>query len=157
MSDALRTLERMFEPTATLGHPRLLTDATPTPAVLVARTAVQAGFPSPAQDYYDGRIDLNSHLIRDATSTYVVRVAGDSMRDAGISDGDEVIVDRSIAPADGHVVVAVLDGELTLKRLRWTPGGVVLQAENPAFPDITVPELGDLTIWGVVTKCLHNV
>jgi DNA polymerase V len=77
---------------------------------------VAAGYPSPAQDYFDGRIDLNAQLIKDITSTFVVRVTGDSMERAGISDGDELIVNRALEPRDGSVVVAVLDGELTVKR-----------------------------------------
>ena len=133
-----------------------LIDAPATLAVL-ARTGVSAGFPSPAQDYYDGPIDLNAHLIKDPTSTFVIRIAGDSMSGAGIADGDEVIVDRSITPRDGHVVIAVVDGELTVKRLRQHSGGVILGADNPAYPDIRVAELSDLVIWGVVTRCLHYV
>jgi DNA polymerase V len=96
-------------------------------------------------------------IIQDITSTYVVRVCGESMEGAGISDGDELIVNRALEPVDGSVVVAVLDGELTIKRLRITPAGVVLQAENPVFPDIRVPALSDLVIWGVATRCLHYV
>ena len=126
-------------------------------SVLVSPVAVAAGFPSPAQDYFDGRIDLNAHLIKDITSTFVVRVTGDSMEGAGISDGDELIVNRALEPRDGSVVIAVLDGELTVKRLRITRGGVVLQAENPKYPDIRVPALSELTIWGVATRCLHHV
>ena len=126
-------------------------------SVLISPVSVAAGFPSPAQDYFDGRIDLNAHLIKDITSTYVVRVTGDSMQGAGISDGDELIVNRALEPKDGSVVVAVLDGELTVKRLRLTPTGVVLQAENPKYPDIKVPALSELTIWGVATRCLHHV
>ena len=125
--------------------------------VLVSPVAVAAGFPSPAQDYFDGRIDLNEHLIKDITSTYIVRVSGDSMEQAGISDGDELIVNRALEPRDGSVVVAVLDGELTIKRLKITAAGVVLQAANPLYPDIIVPALADLTIWGVATRCLHHV
>jgi DNA polymerase V len=124
---------------------------------LTAAAAVPAGFPSPAQDYFDGRIDLNKHLIRDITCTFLVRVSGHSMDGAGISDGDELVVDRSLTPADGNVVVAVLDGELTIKRLRLERGTVRLAAENPDYPDVVIPELGDLTIWGVVTRCLHHV
>ncbi|MDQ0730033.1 LexA family protein [Arthrobacter sp. B1I2] len=126
-------------------------------SVLVSPVAVAAGFPSPAQDYFDGRIDLNAHLIKDITSTFVVRVTGDSMEGAGISDGDELIVNRALEPKDGSVVIAVLDGELTVKRLRITRTGVVLQAENPKYPDIRVPALSELTIWGVATRCLHHV
>jgi DNA polymerase V len=125
--------------------------------VLISPVAVAAGYPSPAQDYFDGRIDLNEHLIKDITSTYVVRVSGNSMEGAGISDGDELIVDRAMEPKDGSVVVAVLDGELTIKRLRFTPRGVLLQAENPNYPDIRVAALSDLVIWGVATRCLHHV
>ena len=125
--------------------------------VLVSPVAVAAGYPSPAQDYFDGRIDLNAHLIKDITSTFVVRVTGDSMERAGISDGDELIVNRALEPKDGSVVIAVLDGELTVKRLRITPTGVVLQAENPRYPDIRVAGLSELTIWGVATRCLHHV
>ncbi|GAT86376.1 DNA polymerase V [Paenarthrobacter nicotinovorans] len=126
-------------------------------SVLLAPVSVAAGYPSPAQDYFDGRIDLNEHLIKDVTSTFVVRVTGQSMEAAGISDGDELIVNRALEPKDGSVVVAVLDGELTIKRLRITPTGVVLQADNPAFPDIGVAALSELTIWGVATTCLHHV
>ncbi|MDF9277385.1 translesion error-prone DNA polymerase V autoproteolytic subunit [Arthrobacter sp. EH-1B-1] len=129
----------------------------PVVTVLSSPVSIPAGFPSPAQDYYDKGIDLNAHLIKDVTSTFIVRVSGDSMSGAGISDGDELVVDRSLTPLDGSVVVAVLDGELTIKRLRITRRGVVLAAENPSFPDIVVPELGDLSIWGVVTRCLHYV
>lgn len=99
-----------------------------------------SGFPSPSRDYFDGRIDLNRHLIRDVTSTYVVRVSGDSMSGTGISDGDELIVDRSLTPRDGSVVVAVLDGELTVRRLRLTGRGIVLSAENPGYADVNVPD-----------------
>lgn len=118
---------------------------------------VPAGFPSPSQDYSDTKIDLTQMLIRDELSTFIVRVSGDSMEGAGIYDGDKLIVDRSIEPHDGHVVVAVVDGEMTVKRLRVTPTGVVLQAENTEYPDVVVAELSDLTIWGVATTCLHQL
>lgn len=118
---------------------------------------VPAGFPSPSQDYSDTKIDLTQMLIRDELSTFIVRVSGDSMEGAGIYDGDKLIVDRSIEPRDGHVVVAVVDGEMTVKRLRVTPTGVVLQAENAEYPDVVVAELSDLLIWGVATTCLHQL
>ncbi|WP_422758336.1 LexA family protein [Paenarthrobacter sp. C1] len=137
--------------------PRVIDAGLSLMSALLAPVSVAAGYPSPAQDYFDGRIDLNEHLIKDVTSTFVVRVTGQSMEAAGISDGDELIVNRALEPKDGSVVVAVLDGELTIKRLRITPTGVVLQADNPAFPDIRVAALSELTIWGVATTCLHHV
>lgn len=79
------------------------------------------------------------------------------MEPAGISDGDELIVNRALAPKDGSVVVAILDDELTIKRLRITRAGIILQSDNPDYPPIRVPELSDLRIWGVVTWCLHHV
>lgn len=126
-------------------------------ALCVAGEAVHAGFPSPAQDYFDGRIDLNEHLIRDAMSTFIVRVTGDSMTGAGIYDGDELIVDRSLDAQHGNVIVAVVDGELTVKRLMLIHGGALLQAENPRYPNIRMGALSELTVWGVVTRCLHRV
>lgn len=128
------------------------------PAVLpVAPVAVACGFPSPAQDYYDGPLDLTDMLIDDAAATFVVRASGNSMTAAGISDGDELLVDRSLRPRSGDVVVAVLDGELTLKRLEVTPHGVILRAENTEHPDIAVSELSELNVWGVATYCLHHL
>ena len=118
---------------------------------------VPAGFPSPSQDYSDTKIDLTQMLIRDELSTFIVRVSGDSMQGAGIYDGDELIVDRSIEPRDGHVVIAIVDGEMTVKRLRVTPTGVILQAENATYPDVQVAELSELMIWGVATRCLHHL
>ncbi|MGA7203843.1 MAG: translesion error-prone DNA polymerase V autoproteolytic subunit [Specibacter sp.] len=118
---------------------------------------IPAGYPSPAQDYSETKIDLSEMLIRDHVSTFIVRVSGNSMQGAGISDGDELIVDRSVQARDGHVVIAVIDGEMTVKRLAITAHGVVLKAENPEYPDIHVPELSELTIWGVATTCLHHL
>lgn len=119
--------------------------------------AIRAGFPSPAQDYADSSIDLNEELIRDKTSTFIVRVAGDSMEGAGIFDGDEILVDRSLNPRSGDVVVAVTDGELTLKRLILDGSGAHLEAENAAYPPIYVDELSELTVWGVVTFGIRHV
>lgn len=127
------------------------------PGPLYCPVAVPAGFPSPAQDYFTGRIDLNKHLIKDITCTFLVRVSGHSMVGAGISDGDELVVDRSLTPVDGNVVVAIVDGELTIKRLRLEHGSVRLVAENPEYPDVVIPELAELSIWGVVTRCLHRL
>lgn len=117
--------------------------------------SVSAGFPSPGQDYAQTQIDLTELLIRDQVSTFIVRVSGSSMEGAGISDGDELIVDKGLEPRDGDVVIAAIDGEMTVKRLSITPSGVVLKAENSDYPNIVVPELSDLRIWGVATTCLH--
>ena len=116
-----------------------------------------SGFPSPARDYFHGGIDLNRHLIRDRTSTFILRVSGNSMAASGISDGDEVIVDRSLEPRDGKVVIAVLDGELVIRRLAADSAGVSLRTDEPASTPLAVAHLEDLVIWGVVTRCLHHV
>ena len=125
-------------------------------AVRVAATSVPAGYPSPAQDYFDGTLDLNEHLIKDKTSTFIVRVSGDSMEGAGISSGDELIVDRAAEPRHGSVVIAIVDGELTVKRLHLSPRGVMLMSENPAYPPLRIGE-SELSIWGVAQVCLHRV
>lgn len=137
--------------------PRTITaDATSAP-LKVAPVAVACGFPSPAQDYYDGPIDLTHMLVEDQAATFIVRASGDSMTGAGISDGDELLVDRSARPRSGDIVVAVLDGELTVKRLDVYPTSVVLRSENSDHPDISVPELSDLQVWGVATYCIHHL
>ncbi|PLC10908.1 peptidase S24 [Kocuria flava] len=124
-------------------------------AVLVR---VPAGFPSPAQDSFDdGRIDLNEVLIRDVTSTYLFRVTGDSMEGIGIYHGDEVLVDRSLTPKHGSVVIAVLDGDFTIKTLHVYPDRVVLHPETPAYPDVEVPSLSTLHIWGVVVYGIRHI
>ncbi|ASR40006.1 peptidase S24 (plasmid) [Prauserella marina] len=117
---------------------------------------VAAGFPSPAEDYYTGPVSLDRNLIRNPASTFVLRVSGDSMIEAGISDGDEVLVDRSLTPGDGDVVVAVLHDEFTLKRLRLRPPR--LEPANPEFPVIPVPRDGEgFDVWGVVTTVIHHL
>ena len=118
--------------------------------------AVSAGFPSPAQDHYRGPVDLNDHLIVDKTSTFILNVAGDSMIGAGIFDGDHIIVDRSLRPHDGCVVVAIVDGELTLKTLVRSGGRTLLRAENPRYPSIALEGEMEMSIWGVVTYNIHR-
>ncbi len=118
---------------------------------------VAAGFPSPATDYLEETIDLNRHLITNPPATFMVRVAGDSMTDAGIHPGDLLIVDRSITPNAGRVVVAALNGELTVKRLRNLHGTWTLAAEHPGYADIPLSESLDMVVWGVVTYALHKV
>jgi DNA polymerase V len=123
----------------------------------LAPEAVHAGFPSPAQGYYTGPVDLNRHLMRDPTATFIVRVSGESMIGAGIFDGDELIVDRGLDAHEGDVVVAVVNTELTVKRLSFRSGRMVLSPENPAYPEIVLSEHDEATIWGVATRCLHRV
>jgi DNA polymerase V len=136
------------------------------PAPDAARAELMpSGFASPAQDWFEDRIDLNRHLITDITSTYIVRVSGHAMVGAGISDGDELIVDRALQPRDGSVVIAVLDGELIIRRLRVTStdssssasSTVELIAASDGYPVIPVPDPENLVIWGVATRCLHRV
>jgi DNA polymerase V len=118
---------------------------------------ISAGFPSPADDYIDRKLDLNDYLIKHPAATFFVRVDGDSMINAGIHSGDILIVDRAIEPADNKIVIAVLYGELTVKRIKKTKTKLVLLPENPAFKPIEVtPEMG-LEVWGVVTHVIHNL
>lgn len=112
---------------------------------------LQCGFPSPAQDHAQKRLDLNDLLIRQPDATFFMRVRGDSMRDAGIQDGDYVIVDRSVTPAHGRIVVAVVDGEYTVKRLYKRKGVVRLDCANPTFANIELKDGQELYVWGVVT------
>ncbi len=118
---------------------------------------VRAGKPTSGDDYQEDVVDLGTHLVRDPNSTFVMKVAGWSMRDAGIADGDELVVDRGVAPDDGRIVVADVDGELTVKRLKRTTTGWLLQAANPDFADIPVGDKSELNIWGVVTRVIHAV
>ena len=118
---------------------------------------VRAGKPTSGDDYQEDTVDLGKHLVRDPSSTFVMKVDGWSMRDAGIADGDELVVDRGVTPEDGRIVIAEIDGELTVKRLKRTGVGWLLQASNPDFADIPIGEKNDLHIWGVVTRVLHAV
>jgi DNA polymerase V len=119
--------------------------------------AVPAGFPSPAADHAQKRIDLNKHLIRNGDATYVFRVAGDSMMGIGIYEGDRLLIDRSIEPKHNNIVLAVLNSEFTVKRLYKRGGVVKLIAENPIYPPIVIKEADDFTVWGVVTYNLHKL
>ena len=118
---------------------------------------VSAGFPSPADDYVEDVLDLNKLLIQNKAATFFLRVKGDSMVNAGIHDGDIIVVDRSLEAIDRSVVVAVVDNELTIKRLVWRNGVVELHAENPKYQPIRFKEGQELTIWGVVSSSVHSV
>lgn len=136
------------------GQPVCLSDV---PLVLpMPGDRVRAGFPSPAEDFAVKRIDLAEVLVTHPQATFMLRVAGDSMRDAGIFDGDVVVIDRAIKPHHGHIVVAVVDGQFTLKYLYQRAGRVKLRPANPTYPDITFSEGQTLEVWGVVTASIKR-
>ncbi len=120
-------------------------------------TGVAAGFPSPAEDHLESRLDLNRHLIRNPPATFFVRAAGESMTNAGIYDQDLLIVDRSIESRNRRIVIATLNGEFTVKRLVQDEGGIYLIAENPDYDTIPVRVDTDFAVWGVVTYVIHKV
>ena len=119
--------------------------------------SVHAGFPSPAADHSQKRVDLNEHLIRNKEATFLFRVRGDSMTGIGIYEGDTLLVDRSIDPRHNAIVLAVLNNEFAIKRLYRRGGVVKLIAENPIYPPIQIKQGEELSIWGVVTFNLHKL
>ncbi len=118
---------------------------------------VAAGFPSPADDHQEDALDLNEHLVRHPAATFFVRGQGNSMLGAGIHHGDLLVVDRSLEPRSGAIVIAVVNGELTVKRLKLERGGVWLMPENPEFKPIEIYGDMDLMIWGVVAHVVHSL
>lgn len=119
---------------------------------------VPAGFPSPADDYLEGEVDLAAYLIERPAATYFLRVSGHSMSGAGIMDGDLVVVDRSVRARPGHVVVAVVAGDMTIKRLRRSAEGrMLLLAEHPDYPVIAIGEDNPTEVWGVVVGCVRKM
>lgn len=119
-------------------------------------SSVQAGFPSPADDYIERYLDLNSEFIRHPAATFFLRATGDSMKDAGIFAGDLLLVDRSLEPLDGKIVIAAVNGELTVKRLCRKNGKTRLLPANTRFKPIEITGEEDLVIWGVVTLVMHE-
>ncbi len=111
---------------------------------------VSAGFPSPAADYEDARLDINEYLVRNPVSTFFFAVQGDSMQGAEIFDGDILVVDRSVRAVHGHVVIAFINGERLVKRLHRRAGRVALVAENPRYPALEIQDGMELEVWGVV-------
>lgn len=118
---------------------------------------VRAGFPSPAEDYLDKKLDLNEYLIRNPSATFFVRVSGTSMINAGIHDGDILVVDRSAEPVDNRIVVGVINGEFTVKRIKKKNNRLFLLPENESFKPIEITEEMDFRIWGVITYTIHKV
>ena len=121
------------------------------------KEAVECGFPSPARDFTEGTIDLNEELIPRPNSTFIVRARGDSMIGSGIYPGDLLIVDRSLSPRHESVIIAVLDGELSVKSLKLENDQVTLSSSNPNYSDVIVSEEMDFTIWGVCTNVVHSL
>jgi DNA polymerase V len=138
-------------------HLDIYSAQTDTELTLPVLEGVRAGFPSPAADFIDLSIDLNRHLIRHPSATFYARAKGNSMRDAGIFDGDLLIVDKSLEPADGKIAICYLDGEFTVKRIRKDDTGVWLVAANDNFKPIQLREGNSLTIWGIVTHVIKSV
>lgn len=121
-----------------------------------AHMGIQAGFPSPAQDCITESIDLNREIVRHPAATFYGRVTGDSMIEEGIEEGDIIVVDRSLEPADGDLTVCCLDGDFTLKRIRLAPGAVWLVPSNEAFDPILVTPDRRFEVWGVVTHTIKS-
>jgi len=124
--------------------------------VPVFMSGIQAGFPSPADDYVEKQLDLNELVVKNQPATFFVRVEGESMRDAGILSGDILVVDRSLTPTSGKIVVAIMNGEFTVKRIEMTAKGISLIPENKSFPTIDIPPESDFQVWGVVTYIIHK-
>lgn len=117
---------------------------------------IKAGFPSPAADYSDLSIDLNRELIRNPSSTFYARVKGDSMKDAGIDDGDLLVIDKSLEAEDGKIAVCYIDGEFTLKRIRIKQDGIYLLPANSNFRSLKITDENNFIIWGMLTYAIKS-
>lgn len=120
-------------------------------------SSVAAGFPSPAEDYIEGSLDLNEHLIKHPAATFFVKVSGDSMVGAGIFDGDLLVVDRALEAKSDSIVLAVVNGEFTVKRLRKIKNKITLLPENPKHRPIEITDGMDFAVWGVVAHVIHTL
>lgn len=119
-------------------------------------SSISAGFPSPAEEYLELSLDLNKALIDNPSSTFFGRVKGHSMRDAGIFDGDIIVIDKSLNPSNGQKAVCYIDGEFTLKTLKVDKSGVWLMPANSDFKPIKITEENDFMVWGIVTYVIHK-
>ena len=129
---------------------RFLAEGSPKLKIPLYSSSVAAGIPSPAEDHIEDTLDLNDYMVRHPDSTFMLRVEGESMRDVGILPNDILVVDRSIKAVHKKIVIAAIDGQLTVKRLFHREGLIKLMAENPSYPDIQLEQESDLVIWGVV-------
>lgn len=120
-------------------------------------TGIKAGFPSPANDFIDPQIDLTKLLIPRPSSTFYMTISGDSMVDAGIKDNAIILVDRSIKPKDDKIFVCVIDGEFTVKRIKFEKGRCVLHSDNPSYQPIIPDEESSVIIWGAVTFAINPI
>lgn len=118
---------------------------------------ISAGFPSPAQDFDEPRLNINDLLIKRPESTFLAKADGDSMIGAGIRDGDMLVVDKGITDYKDRVVIACVNGEFTVKRYKIERGKPVLKPQNPKYPDIHFTDYDEITVWGVVTSVIHPV
>lgn len=123
----------------------------------LAESGVHAGFPSPADDFLEGSLDLNSLVIKHPEATFFARVEGDSMKNDGIEEGDLLVVDKSVQPFDGCLAVAYIDGEFTLKRVRMEPDRILLVPANPKYKSIKITPDNEFAVWGVVSYVLKKV
>ena len=126
-------------------------------AIPFYQSNVPAGFPSPAEDFMDLDLNLQAYLVQHPSATFCVRVTGDSMQNAGIFSGDVMVVDRALEPKNNTIVLAVLDGEFTVKRIQKKGNQLFLKPENQTFKPIEITEEMDFKVWGVVTHIIHKV
>lgn len=125
------------------------------PAAPLFLCPAAAGWPSPAEDYIEKRLNLHTHLVRNESAAFFLYASGKSMQGAGIFDGDLLVVDRSIPPTPGRIVIAALEGELAVKRLQKRGKRLFLASENRGYPDFDITGREDACIWGVVTHAIH--
>lgn len=123
--------------------------------VPLALSSAEAGFPSPADDYLERPLDFNELLIENPAATFAVRISGESMTGAGLYPNDIAVINRARKPANGNIILALVDGDFTIKRYRSRGGQIRLMAENPRFPDIQISEAGSFEVWGVVTHSIR--
>lgn len=135
-------------------HDALQSDTLNIPLYL---SLLHAGFPSPADDYKENSLDLDELVIQNPKATFYIRVSGDSMKNAGIADGDIVVVDRAMSARHNSIIVALLNGEFTLKRLSYKNNTIYLVPANPLYKPIRITEEAEFQVWGVVTYCIHKV